>query len=81
MTDTLWITKSIGEIQETIIRQLNGFAPNETDFAMAEQNVLQGDPAIPIFGHDKVTMLSAPTIFSFNLSTISRSMRPLHFLI
>ncbi len=55
MTDTLWITKSIGEIQkETIIRQLNGFSPDETDFAMVEQNVLQGDPAIPIFGHDKV---------------------------
>lgn len=55
MTDTLWMTKSIGEIQkETIVRQLNGFSPDEIDFAMVEQNVLQGDPAIPIFGHDKV---------------------------
>mgnify|MGYP001048235544 CR=1 FL=1 len=55
MTDTLWLTKSIGQMQQEVIRrQLQGFAPNEIDFATVEQNVLQGDPAIPLFGHDKV---------------------------
>lgn len=55
MTDTLWITESIGNIQKEVIRrQLSGFSPNELDFATVEQNVMQGDPAIPLFGHDKV---------------------------
>jgi hypothetical protein len=55
MTDTLWMTESVGRMQlEVIRRQLSGFAPNEIDFAMVEQNVLQGDPAIPIFGHEQV---------------------------
>ncbi|HEY9116590.1 MAG TPA: C25 family cysteine peptidase, partial [Roseivirga sp.] len=55
MSDTLWMNKSIGQIQQKVILdQLSGFTPNEFDFAVAEQTVLQGDPAIPIFGHDKV---------------------------
>ena len=55
MSDTLWMTRSIGHIQqEAIIRQLNTFSPDEIDFAVVEQTVLQGDPAIPVFGHDKV---------------------------
>lgn len=55
LVDTLWMTKSIGEIQKEVIkRQLQGSASNVIDFTLVEQNVLQGDPAIPLFGHDKV---------------------------
>lgn len=54
-SDTLWMTKSIGHIQqEAIRRHLQGFAVNETDHALVEQTNLQGDPSIAIFGHDKV---------------------------
>ncbi|RKQ49990.1 putative secreted protein (Por secretion system target) [Roseivirga pacifica] len=53
--DTLWMTKPIGVIQqEAIRRQLRGFSPDETDYAMVEETVLQGDPALSVFGHDKV---------------------------
>lgn len=55
MSDTLFMTQSIGKIQQqTILRQLNGFLPDEADFAAVEQTVLQGDPALQVFGHDKV---------------------------
>lgn len=56
LADTLWMNRSIGDIQkETIIKHLNStFLPDQVDYAMVEQNVLQGDPAIPIFGHDQV---------------------------
>lgn len=55
MADTLFMTESIGRIQqETILGQLSGFLPDDADFAVVEQTVLQGDPALQIFGHDKV---------------------------
>ena len=55
MSDTLWMTQSIGRIQQqVIIDQLQGFIPDEADHAVVEQSVLQGDPALQIFGHDKV---------------------------
>lgn len=55
MSDTLFMTKSIGVVQQKVITdQLNGFLPDEADFAVVEQSVLQGDPALQIFGHDKV---------------------------
>lgn len=55
MADTLWMTKSVGQIQKEVIkRHLQGFSINEIDHALVEQTNLQGDPAIPIFGHDKV---------------------------
>ncbi|WP_170827511.1 C25 family cysteine peptidase [Roseivirga sp. 4D4] len=55
MSDTLYMTQSIGKIQQqTILRQLNGFLPDEADFAAVEQTVLQGDPALQVFAHDKV---------------------------
>ncbi len=55
MSDTIYMNKSIGQIQQKVILdQLNGFSPDEIDFAVVEQSVLQGDPAIRVFGHDKV---------------------------
>ncbi|MFY0594712.1 C25 family cysteine peptidase [Roseivirga sp.] len=55
MSDTLFMTKSVGVIQQKVIaEQISGFLPDEADFATAEQTVLQGDPALKIFGHDKV---------------------------
>lgn len=55
MADTLWMTQSIGRIQQKVIQdQLMGALPDVVDFSIVEQTVLQGDPAIPIFGHDKV---------------------------
>lgn len=55
MADTLYMTQSIGIIQQRVIaQQLDGFIPDEADFAAVEQTVLQGDPALQIFGHDKV---------------------------
>lgn len=55
MSDTLWMTRSIGAIQQEVIRRhLLGFSINEIDHALVEQTNLQGDPAVPIFGHDKV---------------------------
>lgn len=55
IADTLFMTESIGKLQQqTILKQLNGFLPDDADFAAAEQTVLQGDPSLQIFGHDKV---------------------------
>ena len=55
MSDTLWMTESIGKIQQQVILdQLGGFIPDEADHVVVEQSVLQGDPALQIFGHDKV---------------------------
>ncbi len=55
MSDKDFITKTIGIVQQKVISdQLNGFLPDEADFAVVEQSVLQGDPALQIFGHDKV---------------------------
>lgn len=55
LSDTLWMTASVGHIQQqAILKQLNGFSPDEFDFAVVEQSNMQGDPAIPVFGHDKV---------------------------
>ncbi|WP_176723336.1 putative type IX secretion system sortase PorU2 [Roseivirga misakiensis] len=55
MSDTLFMTESVGVIQQRVIaEQISGFLPDEADFATAEQTVLQGDPALKIFGHDKV---------------------------
>ncbi len=55
ISDTLFMTESIGKLQQqTILKQLNGFLPDDADIAAVEQTVLQGDPALQIFGHDKV---------------------------
>ncbi len=55
MADTLWMTETVGKIQQQVILdQLSGFIPDEADHAVVEQSVLQGDPALQIFGHDKV---------------------------
>lgn len=55
LADTLYMTESIGKLQQqTILKQLNGFLPDDADFAAAEQTVLQGDPALQLFGNDKV---------------------------
>lgn len=55
IADTLFMTESIGKLQQqTILKQLNGFLPDDADIAAVEQTVLQGDPALQIFGHDKV---------------------------
>ena len=55
LADTLWMTRSIGHIQQRAIADfLNTPFLDELRSSTAEQTVLQGDPAIPIFGHDKV---------------------------
>jgi len=55
LSDTLWMTASVGHIQQqAILKQLAGFSPDELDFAVVEQTNMQGDPALQVFGHDKV---------------------------
>lgn len=55
LSDTLWMTASVGHIQQrAILKQLSGFSPDEIDFATVEQSNMQGDPALQVFGHDKV---------------------------
>ncbi|KYG82001.1 FlgD-like protein [Roseivirga ehrenbergii] len=56
LADTLWMTQSIGNIQKETIKNYlaNNFQIDQTDIAAVEQILLQGDPAIPLFGHDKV---------------------------
>jgi len=55
MADTLWMTRSIGHIQQQAIANfLNSNSVDQLIIATAEQTVLQGDPAVPLFGHDKV---------------------------
>lgn len=61
LADTLWMTRSIGHIQQQAIANfLDRFILDESYEATAEQTVLQGDPAIPIFGHDKVDYIVRP---------------------
>ncbi|MCE7994368.1 MAG: hypothetical protein HEP71_20445 [Roseivirga sp.] len=61
LADTLWMTRSIGHIQQEAIRNfLDRPFIDESYEATAEQTVLQGDPAIPIFGHDKVDYIVRP---------------------
>lgn len=61
LSDTLWMTRSVGHIQQEAIRNfLNRFFVDESYIATAEQTVLQGDPAVPIFGHDKVDYIVRP---------------------
>jgi hypothetical protein len=56
LADTLWMTQSIGNLQKEAIKNYLGTNVfiDETDIAAAEQILLQGDPAVPLFGHDKV---------------------------
>lgn len=56
LADTLWMTQSIGNIQKEAIKNYlsTNVLIDETDIAAAEQILLQGDPAVPLFGHDKV---------------------------
>ena len=56
MADTLWMTKPIGQIQQHVIGEYlnSSSSSNEIDIAMVEQTVLQGDPYLSIFPHDKV---------------------------
>ncbi|MFT6969642.1 MAG: hypothetical protein ACJAXX_000202 [Roseivirga sp.] len=56
LADTLWMTQSIGNIQREAIKNYlsTNVLVDETDIAAAEQILLQGDPAVPLFGHDKV---------------------------
>ncbi len=61
LADTLWMTRSIGHIQQEAIRNfLDRPSVNESYEATAEQTVLQGDPAVPLFGHDKVDYIVRP---------------------
>lgn len=61
LADTLWMTRSIGHIQQEAIRNfLDRPFVDERYEATAEQTVLQGDPAIPLFGHDKVDYIVRP---------------------
>jgi hypothetical protein len=41
-------------IQRRRLKYLSTNVVDETDIAAAEQILLQGDPAVPLFGHDKV---------------------------
>lgn len=55
LSDTLWMTRSIGHIQQRAIANfLDTPFLDELRIATAEQTVLQGDPSIPLFGHDQV---------------------------
>ncbi len=56
LADTLWMTQSIGNIQREAIKNYlsTNVLIDETDNAAVEQILLQGDPAVPLFGHDKV---------------------------
>lgn len=61
LADTLWMTRSIGHIQQEAIRNfLDRPFLDERYGSTAEQTVLQGDPAIPLFGHDKVDYIVRP---------------------
>lgn len=61
MADTLWMTRSIGHIQqEAIGRFLDTPFLDETRKSTAEQTVLQGDPAVALFGHNKVDYIVRP---------------------
>lgn len=61
MADTLWMTRSIGHIQQQAIANfLNTPFLDELRSTTAEQTILQGDPSIPIFGHDKVDYIVRP---------------------
>ncbi len=55
ISDTLHMTKSIGLIQQRVIgNYLDQFNIDEIGVAMVQENLLQGDPALQIFGNDKV---------------------------
>ena len=61
LADTLWMTRSVGEIQqEAIARFLDTPFLDESRKSTAEQTVLQGDPAIQLFGHSKVDYIVRP---------------------
>lgn len=61
LADTLWMARSVGEIQQqAIVDFLDTPFLDEATVATAAETVLQGDPAIPIFGHDKVDYIVRP---------------------
>ncbi len=61
LADTLWMTRSIGHIQQEAIRNFLDVPLVDASYeATAEETVLQGDPAIPLFGHDKVDYIVRP---------------------
>ncbi len=55
LSDTLFMTQPIGRIQQKVISDyLDSFLLDEIGIAMLEENLLQGDPALKVFGNDKV---------------------------
>ena len=55
ISDTLYMTQSIGRIQQKVIAEYQDrFLLDEIAVAMIQENLLQGDPAHPMFGNEKV---------------------------
>ena len=55
IADTLFMTKSIGHIQQEVIsKYLDKYLLDNIGIAMIEENLLQGDPALQMFGNEKV---------------------------
>ena len=58
ISDPQFMTSSIGRIQQHVISEyLDTYRIDEISMAMVEENLLQGDPAVKIFGNDKVDYL------------------------
>ena len=49
LADSLWLSRSIGQLQQETIRRVLAQSPGVYTLANAEQMVLQGDPAIRLF--------------------------------
>ena len=55
ISDTLYMTKSIGHIQQKVIAEyMDRYLLDNIGIAMIEENLLQGDPALQVFGNEKV---------------------------
>jgi len=55
LADTLFMTESIGHIQQEVIsRYLDTYLIDNIGIAMIEETLLQGDPALQMFGNEKV---------------------------
>ena len=52
LSDSLWLTKSIGHLQQETIRRVLLDSPDGQSLANVQQLVLQGDPAIRLFPFD-----------------------------
>jgi Peptidase family C25 len=55
ISDTLYMTKSIGHIQQKVIAEyMDRYFLDNIGISTIEENLLQGDPALQIFGNEKV---------------------------